>query len=602
VNDHRSRRRRFLKTATGAGAGVVAGLAFGPTAASAVNRSEDNSVTALYPAREALSTRAGGFPPLAVRVYHKLGFGPKPANPANPGDIGDVEYFNSLGANDNDRYAAWLDEQITGGIGGADPEVDSRTFQNANYTTLNKTLTEQWQQHRRFDGNDAFRVRRRPFQETQLLALTRMVHSRWQLREILADFWHNHFHVDGNEDVVRSVMVHHDRDVIRPNLFGNFRVMLEAAVKSTAMLYYLDNRQNDTPNPNENYARELLELHTLGAVENYFGFTPPSQVPLNVDGQPQGYAEADVLEAARLLTGFGVADGDDNAPDTGEYLFRPDWHDFDAKTVVGLNVPGTGQSELDVLLDYLAAHRGTAEFVCWKLAVRLIGDSFSASSPVVQQAADLFQTQWQAADQLEQVYRLLLNSSEFFNTWGDKSKRPVEIITAALRAASADFVFEMTSPDDNAGTFGFLSDIGRAGQAPFDYEPPTGFPEDRAIWQGTGPLVMSWRAVTRMLRDTDASFGSQFINAAEVTNQSGVALTPNAIVTFWIDRILSASFGLDAGKRAVMLDFVQTHGQAAGPDAPLGVNTGDTGSNSAYQRVLRGLVLQLALLPDLMIR
>jgi len=252
----------------------------------------------------------------------------------------------------------------------------------------------------------------------------------------------------------------------------------------------------------------------------------------------------------------------------------------------------TGQSELDVLLDYLAAHRGTAEFVCWKLAVRMIGDSFSASSPVVQQAADLFQTQWQAADQLEQVYRLLLNSSEFFNTWGDKSKRPVEIITAALRAASADFVFEMTSPDDNAGTFGFLSDIGRAGQAPFDYEPPTGFPEDRAIWQGTGPLVMSWRAVTRMLRDTDASFGSQFINAAEVTNQSGVALTPNAIVTFWIDRILSASFGLDAGKRAVMLDFVQTHGQAAGPDAPLGVNTGDTGSNSAYQRVLRGLVLQ----------
>jgi len=70
----------------------------------------------------------------------------------------------------------------------------------------------------------------------------------------------------------------------------------------------------------------------------------------------------------------------------------------------------TGQSELDVLLDYLAAHRGTAEFVCWKLAVRLIGDSFSASSPVVQQAADLFQTQWQAPDQLEQVYRLLLNS------------------------------------------------------------------------------------------------------------------------------------------------------------------------------------------------
>jgi len=457
-------------------------------------------------------------------------------------------------------------------------------------------------QHHRYDGPDQFRVRRRPFQESQLLTLTRMVHSRWQLREVLADFWHNHFHVDGNEDVVRSVMVHHDRDVIRPHLFGHFRTMLEGAVKSTAMMYYLDNRQNTTPNPNENYARELLELHTLGAVENYFGFTAPEDVPLNVDGQPQGYVEADVLETARLLTGFGVADGNDGAADTGEFLFRAGWHDSGDKTIVGLNIAGSGQPELAELLDYLAAHRGTAEFICWKLAVRLIGDSFSASSTLVQQAADLFQSQWQSSDQLEQVVRLLLGSAEFLAAWGDKSKRPIEIVTAALRAAGADFTFEMTSPDSNAGTFGYLNDIQRAGQAPFDYEPPTGFPEDRAIWQGTGPLVMSWRAVTRMLRDTDASFSSQFVNAAEVTNQSGIALTPNAIVDFWAGRMLGAGFALDAGKRAVMVAFVQTEGQASGPDSPLGVNTGDTGSNSVYQRVVRGLVVQLALQPDLMIR
>lgn len=600
MNDELRRRRQFLKTASGAGAGVAAGLAFGSVAASADAPSESSTSThAMYPGPEANSIRSGGLPPLAFRVYQKLGFGPKPANPANPGSVGDVEHFNSLGANDNDRFANWLDEQI---LGGPDPEVDSRTFQNANFTTLNKSLTDQWQQHHRFDGDDAFRVRRRPFQETQLLALTRMVHSRWQLREVLADFWHNHFHVDGNENAVRSVMVHHDRDVIRPHIFGNFRVMLEGAVKSTAMMYYLDNRQNATPNPNENYARELLELHTLGAVENYFGFIPAENVPLNGDGQPQGYVEADVLETARLLTGFGVADGDDDAPDTGQFLFRSDWHDFNDKTIVGLDVVGTGESELNVLLDYLAAHRGTAEFLCWKLAVRLIGDSFSAGSTLVQQAADLFQSQWQASDQLEQVYRLLLNSSEFLNSWGDKSKRPIEIIASALRAASADFIFEMSSPANNAGTFGYLSDIGRAGQAPFDYEPPTGFPEDRAIWQGTGPLVMSWRAVTRMLRDTDASFGSQFVNAAEVTNLSGISLTPNAIVDFWANRVLGASFLLDAGKRAVMVDFVQTQGQAGGPDSTLGVNTGDTGSNSAYQRVMRGLVVQLALLPDVMIR
>ena len=591
-------RRRFL--ATTAGAGLAAGLlAGGFGAALRPARAEAPPDHALFPARQPGKRQAGTLPPLGFRVYHKLGFGPRSANPANLGGLGDIEYFNSLGANDSARLQAWLDEQITGG---SDPQVDARTFENSNFTTLDKSLAQLWQDHHRFEGNGAYRARRRPYRETTLLAITRMVHSRWQLRELLADFWHNHFNVDGNETAVRSVMVHHDRDVIRPHIFGNFRVMLEAAVKSTAMMYYLDNRQNATPNPNENYARELLELHTLGAVENYLGFTPPDQVPLNLDGQPTGFVEADVLEMARLLTGFGVADGDDGAADTGAFLFRPDWHDLGDKTVVGLTVPGSGETELDVMLDYLTAHRGTAEFVCWKLAVRLIGDGFSAASPLVQQAADVFQSNRQAPDQLEQVYRLLIGSDAFVSTWGEKAKRPTEIIAAALRAAGADFTFEMRSAADDAGEFGFTSDIRRAGQEPFAYEPPTGYPEDRAIWQGSGPLIMSWRAVSRMLRDTDWTGGSQFADVAGMTNAAGIALTPNALVDFWTDRILGSAFALDAPKRDVMVGFVQSHGQAAGPDALLGVDTGNTGANSAYQRVVRGLVLQLALLPDVMVR
>jgi uncharacterized protein (DUF1800 family) len=591
-------RRRFLATSAGAGlaVGLLAG-GFGTAVRTA--RAQQAPEHAMFPTRQPRQRQAGALPPLAFRVYHKLGFGPRPDNPANPNALGDIEYFNNLGANDAARLQAWLDEQIAGG---ADPEVDSRTFQNPNFTTLDKSLELLWQDYHRFDGDSAYRVRRRPFRETQLLAITRLVHSRWQLREVLADFWHNHFNVDGNEDAVRSVMVHHDRDVIRPHIFGNFRAMLEAAVKSTAMMYYLDNRQNATPNPNENYARELLELHTLGAVENYFGFTPPEQVPANTDGQPTGYVEADVLEMARLLTGFGVADGDDDAPDTGEFLFRPGWHDFGNKTVVGLTVPGTGESELDVMLDYLTAHRGTAEFICWKLAVRLIGDGFSADSPLIQQAADIFQSNWQAADQLERVYRFLIGSAEFTSIWGDKTKRPMEIIASALRAAGVDFTFEMRSAADDAGEFGFTFDIARAGQEPFAYEPPTGYPEDRAIWEGTGPLIMSWRAVSRMLRDTDWSGGSQFADVAGVTNDAGVALTPTALVDFWAGRMLGSAFALDAAKRNVMIAFVQTHGQASGPDAVLGVDTDNTSDNSPYQRVVRGLVLQLALLPDVMVR
>ncbi|MCA1778136.1 MAG: DUF1800 domain-containing protein [Xanthomonadaceae bacterium] len=598
-----SDRRRFLRASTFAGLGA-SGLTLLPAANADAMSAAPRAAAALWPARTAKATGAQALPPPAFRVFQKLAFGPRPDNPANPVGQGDLDYFASLGASDEQRLDNWLGEQIAGGVNGAfdDPEVEARTFQNPAYQTLNKSLTELWLGHHRFEGQDSFRVRRRPYEETKLLMITRMVHSRWQLREVLADFWHNHFNVDGSENAVTSVLVQYDRDVIRPHIFGNFRLMLADAVKSTAMLYYLDNRQNATPNPNENYARELLELHTLGAVENYFGFTPSDQVPLNSDGQPKGYVEADVLEMARLLTGFGVADGSANAADTGEFLFRDARHDFGGKTVVGLDVAGSGESELDVMLDYLAAHRGTAEFICWKLVVRLIGEDFSASDPLVQQAADLFQATWQAPNQLEQVYRALILSETFISTWGSKAKRPIEIIGSALRAANVDFVFEMTSTANNAGTFGYMSDIERAGQLPFSYEPPTGYPEDRAIWQGTGPLIMSWRAITRMLRDTDSIATDQFANLAATTNASGVALTPNLLVDYWSNRILGTDFSLAVGKRDAIVAFVQTHGNAPDPNTALDLDSGNTSNDSEYQRVIRGLVLLLVLLPELMVR
>lgn len=600
--DPPSSRRRFLRN-TGtlglAAAGLSAGLIPITTLAQQVR------LTSLWPARMPEAGRGASIPSLAYRVYSKLAFGPRPANPANPGSVDDLTWFAGLGGSDNQRLQAWLNEQMN--PDGSDPEVDSRVNGNPVWRTHDLSLEQLWDQHHRYDGPENYRMRNRPYWEMQMLAMTRMTHSRWQLREVLADFWHNHFNVDGGEDVVRSTLTSYDSEVIRPQIFGNFRVMLEGVVKHAAMMYYLDNRRNSSPNPNENYARELLELHTLGAVENYFGYVPTSEVPDNVDGQPAGYVEEDVLETARLLTGFGVADGDDSAPDTGAFLFRDDWHDDDPKTILGetYTYPGPGaneEQELTELLDYLSQHRGTAEYICWKLAVRLIGDGFTAQSNIVQTAATVFQNNWNQPDQLKQVYSTLILSGEFQNAWDDKVRRPLEIVVSALRAANAPFDFELNSADDNAGLYGFHGDLSRTGQLPFSCEPPTGYAEDASIWKGSGPLVMSWRAVSRMIRDTDSGATTNYVDFVSQTNAAGVTPTPNAIVDFWLNRIQGVGHSTAPNKRAEMVAFVRQYGQADGDDLPLDIGTTDTGINSTYQRVLNGLFLLIALLPERMIR
>ncbi|MEM7054723.1 MAG: DUF1800 domain-containing protein [Pseudomonadota bacterium] len=585
-------RRDFLY-ASGAAGLLAAGASTIPLTALA----SQLHTTSLWPARvpDQNQGRGGNLPPLGIRVYSKLGFGPRP---------GDLSSFNGLAANDDARLSAWLTDQFDRG---PDPEVTSR-LNSSRYQTLTKPLTQLWADHHRYEGDNSWQVRNRPYWEMQLAALTRNVHSRWQLQEMLADFWHNHFNVDGGEDVVRSVLPDYDQNVIRSDMFGNFRQMLEKVVKHAAMMYYLDNRLNGIPNPNENYARELLELHTLGAVENYFGFVNASEVPNNIDGEPAGYVEQDVIETARLLTGFGIADDNDfpagSAQNNGQFVFRSERHDFDSKTIMGQNYPGTGEPELDSLLDYLCQHRGTAEFICWKLAIRLIGDSFSASSPLVQSAADIFQNNWQNANQLRLVYEHMLDSNMFKQTWADKARRPMEIISSALRAADVDYDFQLSSAGPDAGFYGYYWTWRDAGQMPFNCEPPTGYPEDRAIWKGSGPLIMSWRAISRMLRDIDSVDGgdNHFVNLAQQTNDAGIARTPNAITDYWLNRVLGPGHGISSSKRNEMVAFLNTNSGAAGNDQPLDINTDDTSEWSTYQKLMRGLFLLVALVPERMIR
>jgi uncharacterized protein (DUF1800 family) len=191
------------------------------------------------------------------------------------------------------------------------------------------------------------------------------------------------------------------------------------------MLFYLDNYVNQAGGPNENFARELLELHTLGS-EHYFGTQDPGTVPRLPDGTAIGYVERDVKEVARCLTGWRLDDGSGDAGtrNTGAFLYYPAWHDQETKTVLGRSLAANQPDMRDGtdVLDFLASHPSTAQHVCRKLCQRLIGDDPSAS--IVESSAQVFLAARTASDQLRQVVRQIVRSSEFADSFGQKLKRP----------------------------------------------------------------------------------------------------------------------------------------------------------------------------------
>ncbi|MEP6907210.1 MAG: DUF1800 family protein, partial [Pseudoxanthomonas sp.] len=224
--------------------------------------------------------------PFAVRALNNMSYGATPTT---------IAEFNALGSTDAQRLANWVDWQLDW-TSISDTAVEQRLSTNG-YTTLEKSLEQLWNDHVKADP--IYDIRMRPAWEVQRASYVRATYSRRQLREVLVNFWHAHFNVMGTDFSVGPVFVHYDRDVIRANATGNFRTMLESVAKSTAMLYFLDNLNNSRSGPNENFARELLELHTLGA-ENYLGFMDPFQVPPCPEdpAYPIGYTDIDVYETS----------------------------------------------------------------------------------------------------------------------------------------------------------------------------------------------------------------------------------------------------------------------------------------------------------------
>jgi len=483
--------------------------------------------------------------PFAVRVLNRMTYGATEA---------DVAAFNALGANDTARLTAWVDRQLNP-AGIDDSALDTR-LAGAGYSTLNKSLTQLWADH--VVPDPPYATRMRPASEVQRGALARAVHSRRQLQEVMVGFWHNHFNVTATDFSAGPVFVHYHRDVIRANALGNFRTMLEAVAQSTAMLYYLDNASNTRSGPNENFARELLELHTFGA-ENYLGFVDPFQVPPAPEDPtyPIGYTDVDVYETASAFTGWSVRDGHWQYPDEndGTFVYRQAWHDAGPKFVLGrfLNPEQPAMKDGRDILDRLASHPRVAKFICRKLVRRFVSDT--PGQDLVDSAAAVFRSNWQQPDQIARTLRHILLSDAFRNSWGTKVRRPFELAAAALRGLGSDWTPRVA--DGKTDEFFWLFDA--TGHTPYVWPAPNGYPDTGLAWSGSNSYAMTWRLLTWLSETQDNGVPLTPVLAA---SRSGVSSwTANNLVDFWCRRLLG--YLPAASRRATLTQFLAQNGDPA---------------------------------------
>lgn len=329
-----------------------------------------------------------------------------------------------------------------------------------------------------------FSERSRPAQEVIAASLIRAVHAPAQLREVMTQFWHDHFSVNSAKDESTAVFFVQYDAALRAHAFGNFRDLLGEVARSPAMLYYLNNADSLASPANENFARELLELHTLGA-GNYLNdrYSDWREVPGAADGRAEGYLDLDVYEVARAFTGWSVGDGrwlseGEEAPRSGRFHYVARWHDPYQKRILGKEFP-PNRAELadgEEVLDMLAAHPGTARFLCEKLARRFLADDPPAA--VVEKMAAEFLAAADAPDQIARVLRVLVLSPDFAAP-PTKLRRPFEMLAALYRASGAE-----VAATENA----WVWQLSRAGWRQHEYGPPTGHPDRAGAWTGASTL------------------------------------------------------------------------------------------------------------------
>ncbi len=506
-------------------------------------------------AAAALSTLAWTAPSPELHALNRLSYGPRP---------GDVERVRSAGVND------YIEEQLH------PRNIPDRDCDEAlkGYKTLTMSPEQLYAAYPppRQDGKgkrdrkdkNPERSPKRIILELGEAKLLRAVHSARQLEEVMVDFWFNHFNVDARKGQVKWLVTSYERDAIRPHALGKFRDLLGATAHHPAMLMYLDNAQSTVDSRyapaymreqiaameermelrgktrkrlglNENYTRELLELHTLG-----------------VDG---GYGQKDVLELARVLTGWSVERPGSPRGQAG-FVFRKRMHDRGRKTVMGRVFEDDGEAEGERALDMLARHPSTARFIATKLCRRFVADE--PPPELVERAAKAFTY---SGGDIKQTLREIFASAEFRDPgrFRSKVKTPFEFTVSALRATGA----ELREP---AKALRALNDMG---QPPYMCEPPTGYPDKAEAWVNSGALVARMQLATALL-------GAGKRGPATVDLEALAPGFEEAPGTKTLERLIKALLGgeVKASTRRVLMERLEDPevSRAALDDAPRGVD------------------------------
>jgi uncharacterized protein (DUF1800 family) len=408
------------------------------------------------------------------------------------------------------ELAAAVEERMKGN--GANMPQATAAMPNANGAMMNEEAAkandgERNNEYRRAIRDYYLQNGLRPPQqlvaELQASRILRAVYSERQLQEVMVDFWENHFNIFAGKGADRWLLISYDRDTIRPNTLGKFKDLLVATAQSPAMLFYLDNFQSVSPNAqqrnrpfrdmlnarrqnqqergqmanaqqqarpqqqqqrmrrgiNENYARELMELHTLG-----------------VEG---GYTQRDVQEVARCFTGWTIRAprGGQGDADAGTFFFNERMHDNGEKVVLGQKIPaGGGMKDGLMVLDILARHPSTAKFLATKLARRFVMDN-----PTPELVARIAAAYTKSDGSIRETLRAVFNSPEFNSqaAYRAKIKTPFELAASAIRTLNGE---------TNGGP-AIHQWIARMGEPLYMYQAPTGYPDTAEDWVNTGSLL-----------------------------------------------------------------------------------------------------------------
>jgi len=493
---------------------------------------------------DAIQSPPGIAPALSRLAYNRLSFGPRPEDHATFGSFDLAPFVDSqlaYEAIDDSACEAYVAGLVrTDSLGLTVPALDGTVAEIQGYSKA-------------VNNAGAFgptNLQRHLWTATYARALL----SKRQLFEVMVDFWTNHFHTNSDS----PFKYWEDHNVIRQHALGNFRDLLGASARSPSMLTFLSNGNSDGSNPNENYGRELMELHTLGSYSRVLGASYQQQ---------PNYTEDDVHTAALILTGWTTVNSA-----SGEFVFNGgrSWpaHHWPEKWMSlgggdGTVFPFGGIEQGEQLLDILSVQPSTAYHIAFKLCRRFISDKPDTYCPDAMEAgAQAFLT---SHGDIRATVRAIVLHPKFASSWGEKVKRPFEFFISTLRAMGATAMVNFLPEDwsDALGGRFFDDQIGLLGQKLFDFGAPTGLPDFRTAWWNTNQVFGRWNMANGLV---NKYFSDQLLSASAPVNPAlDTWIGAPATATQVVDRLIANFIGhdLDPADRTLLINYLGANNSAA---------------------------------------